>query len=372
MDAPLPVTSITPSDREWNKKLAELGYPPVPYAQGLYFIVISQRTPEKILAAVLAAGVIAHIEAVCRALPNGYAMLSDEEVMENACDSVEKFTPEVNKWLGAEYGRRDVKFESLSGYPAFQIAFLNPCDEQERIDFIQDDNETCLPHARSIVPVALHYKVWPRSSVYDRYYEDFFLAYPEFFLDDELVGWIDLNIQHNAEKYAKRLAAIFPRLKTLGWEQPERYGPAMLIAAKSVDHQAIVDWLDEHREWFFNTFPAASIPYYVWVCDTTVQRAVLRAARQVGLGGEMMFELLNAQLYDTERDSLTLAATDDSLLDMEDSILKPREQQHILNGMIDILQEGYDILRYTWHQDVIASKYHLGIPLEALNNPIGG
>lgn len=58
-------TTYNSSDDVWNVKLAQLGYPRVPLAQGLYFIVVTHGFEDRLVAAING-GVMAHIDAVMK------------------------------------------------------------------------------------------------------------------------------------------------------------------------------------------------------------------------------------------------------------------------------------------------------------------
>lgn len=203
------------------------------------------------------------------------------------------YSPQANAWLSKKFQDLGITFEDLCGCPAFQIAYLSSCSEREVADRIENNTDMPSDARYSIVPVALHYNLWPSTEIFYHYLPAFFLGYPEFFRIPD-AGWVDYCLECNEDALAE-LRDIYPALSILAMGDPAKYGPAYLYAARVLkEYESLAAWLQKHGD-SLEGISLSGIGYLTYCDSRPVQLALLERARKMGNSAELLLDMLNAE-----------------------------------------------------------------------------
>lgn len=245
--------------------------------------------------------------------------------------SVERtvYSSQANSWLSKKFRDLDVTFEDLCGCPAFQIAYLSSCNEEQVADHIEADTDTSSDVRYSIVPVALHYRLWPSTEIFYHYLRAFFLNYPEFF---RIPGadWVDYCLECNEDALAE-LRDIYPALSILATANPAKYGPAYLYAARVLkDYDGLAAWIQKYGG-SLKGISLSDVGYLTYCDSRPAQLALLERARKMGDGAELLLDMLNAEFALDEK-GVSLFEEIELTEDERQAILSKRESfsSHLL------------------------------------------
>lgn len=320
------------ADDIWNKKVVEMGYSPVPCAQGFYFCV-NKVGNEHVIAIqrMIAGGVVAHLVAYFRKHPKAYKKL-DQSTCYSAL-TYDELSPEMVEFLTLHIKKIwEVKDEIIETHHILWIITLSFWDEDSISGVIQDDTNIGESIDRSIVPVALHYGEWPGEEVWSAYLPQILLQYPGFFQTGKMkdaTGWVD----YDRDSFPTNLEDINDELEALAQQDYDKYSKAYLYLLTITGNRADANsYIADFAKEIVMENPKDMIHLIGYYYDEKIFTTLLAAIRRYDVFEKWIMTIIGAESYYEDNEGRIT-----NFFDLPQNKLTPKEMDYVRSHVDDII-----------------------------------
>lgn len=275
----------------WNEKLSKMGYPHVPCAQGLYFLVLTHIHARDLLPAVMSTGVIEHVVAVMKvhSLSNvdvAASVLHITQPLEGAIHSLAVAA------LKAHHPHKAGKYIPWSVTYNLLPEIFDKKDVGEFFKNVRPTHFKAIPTLLSTcLDLAEKFSVEPTAIILSQ------MGSPTYLIERPgIYMMIDVGIQV-AKLTETSAEEIYPRLKTLADENPTLYGGSFYYVAYYIgDARAIDDIADFWSKHLLALFES---PYFDqlysnlgYLRDDEQQPYIIKSIKEAAIAKGVLYELI--------------------------------------------------------------------------------
>lgn len=323
------------ADDVWNKKLIAMGYGPVPCAQGFYFCVNKVGDEHEVaIQRMIAGGVVAHLVAYFRKHPDAYKAL--EWPICYSTLTYDELSPEMVEFLTVQIKKLWEETKALiDEHHIPWIISLSFWDEDSISDEIEDDANIARPVDLSIVPVALHYGVWPSQGVWEHYLPQILLQYPGFFQTGKMTdptGWIDYdsNTFHNLEDIKDELEA-----KAL--QDYDEYGKAYLYLLYMTNNRTDANsYIADFAKEIVMENPTDMIHLVGYHYDEKIFTTLLAAIRRYDVFKKWIIPIIRGEIFFHQAEDQVIV----NFFDLPQNKLTKREMEYVRSHKEEFIHPG--------------------------------